>query len=208
MLLQNDILSSFSEMWQSVLQSLPRLGRGLIFVIVGIVAIRIFMRLLTRFIDYFRISLGLKEILLILARGGLWALLAIGILQILGLTNIAFALTGFIAALSIGISQGFTQTVTDLVSGIQLANDHDFRVGDKVILGATDFRIEGYIVEMDTKKTRVIDAKGDLHIFPNALVDKNEWTLLERDEITLAHLKRSDIIKVIKHKIKKGTKKS
>ncbi len=206
MLFESDLLSSFNEMWQSIVQALPRIGRGVVFVIIGILVVRLLMRLLSRFIDYFHISLGLKEILIILARGGLWALLAIGILQILGLTNIAFALTGFIAALSIGISQGFTQTVSDLVSGIQLANDHDFRVGDKVIVGDSDMRQEGYIVEMDTKKTRLIDNKGDLHILPNSLVDRNEWTLLERDEITIAHLKRSDIIKVIKHKLTKGKK--
>jgi len=161
------------------------------------------MRLFTRLVDYIHISLGLKEILLILSRAGLWVLLTIGILQVLELTNVAFALGGFVAVLSIGISQGFTQTVTDLVSGIQLANDQDFRVGDKVIVGEKDSRIEGYIIEMDTKKTRVIDSTGDLHILPNALIDRNEWTLLERDEITLAHLGRSDIIKVISHKIKK-----
>lgn len=208
MLFQTDIINSLSDLWQAIAQTLPRISRAILFVIIGLIAIRLFMRLFARLIEYFHISLGLKEILVILIRGGLWALLAIGVLQILGLSNIAFALGGFIAALSIGISQGFTQTVTDLVSGIQLANDHDFRVGDKVVLGATDMRVEGYIIEMDTKKTRVLDSSGNLHVLPNALVDKNEWTVIERDEITLAHLKRSDIIKVINNKLKKGRKKS
>lgn len=208
MLFQTDIINSLSDLWQAISQTLPRISRAILFVIIGLIVVRLFMRLFSRIIEYFRISLGLKEILIILIRGGLWVLLAIGVLQILGLTNIAFALGGFIAALSIGISQGFTQTVTDLVSGIQLANDHDFRVGDKVVLGATDMRVEGYIVEMDTKKTRVLDSTGNLHVLPNALVDKNEWTVIERDEITLAHLKRSDIIKVINNKLKKGRKKS
>lgn len=199
----SEIIIGTQDLIGSFVQLLPRISRGILLFVVGAISIHLLMRLITRFIDYIHISLGLKEILVIMSRAGLWILLSIGILQMIGLSNIAFALSGFIAAISIGISQGFTQTVTDLVSGIQLANDQDFRVGDKVIVGEKDFRIEGYIIEMDTKKTRVIDNAGDLHILPNALIDRNEWTLLERDEITLAHLGRSDIIKVISHKIKK-----
>ena len=67
-------------------------------------------------------------------------------------------------------------------------------------------RAEGYIVEMDTKKTRILDNKGKLHVLPNSVVDENEWTLLEREDLVLEHLGRSDIIKVINHKIKKGVK--
>ncbi len=205
--LQQDLISFGQDFQQYFLQLLPRIARGAALLIIGAITIKFLMRLFARFIDYLHISLGLKEITLILTRAALWVLLAIGILQVLDLTNVAFALGGFIAVLSIGISQGFTQTVTDLVSGIMLANDHDFRVGDKVIVGEKDHRIVGYIIEMDTKKSRLIDEKGDLHIFPNALIDRNEWTLLERDEITLAHLGRDDIIKVIKHKHQKGSKK-
>lgn len=198
-----DLITTFQDFVDTFIQLLPKVGRGILLFILGILFIHFFMKLVVKFIDYIRISLGLKEILVILSRAVLWILLVIGVLQMLGLSNIAIALSGFVAALSIGISQGFTQTVTDLVSGIQLANDQDFRVGDRVIAGEKDHRIEGYIIEMDTKKTRIMDKHGNLHILPNALIDRNEWTLLERDEIVLAHLKRSDIIKVIHHKIKK-----
>lgn len=205
--LSQDLYTAYHDFQQFFLQLLPRIARGIALLIIGAIVIKFLMHLFAKLIDYLHISLGLKEISLILTRGALWALLAIGILQVLELTNVALALGGFIAVLSIGISQGFTQTVTDLVSGIMLANDHDFRVGDKVIVGEKEHRVEGYIIEMDTKKSRLIDVSGNLHIFPNALVDRNEWTLLERDEITLAHLGRDDIIKVIKHKHQKGLKK-
>jgi len=131
-------------------------------------------------------------------------LLGVAVLQLLGLSNVAITIGALAAAFSFGVSQGVTPTVKDLLSGLQLSSDHDFRVGDKVIVGSVDMRAEGYIVEMDTKKTRILDTKGDLHVFPNSLVDQNEWTLLERDEIVLEHLGKSDIIKVIKHKLKKG----
>lgn len=201
----SDIIIALNELFTQLVNSLPILVSGIFLAVVGIVVIKILSRFLAKFIDYVRISLGLKEIILILAKAGLWVLLTVGILQILGLSNIALALSGFVAAFSIGISQGFTRMVGDLVAGIQLANDQDFRVGDKVEVGGSQ-RIKGYIVEMDTKKTRILDANNKLHIIPNSVVDENEWTILERDEITLVHLNRSDIIKVVSHKLKKDKK--
>lgn len=201
----SDIIIALNELFTQLVNSLPILVSGIFLAVVGIVVIKILSRFLAKFIDYVRISLGLKEIILILAKAGLWVLLTVGILQILGLSNIALALSGFVAAFSIGISQGFTRMVGDLVAGIQLANDQDFRVGDKVEVGGSQ-RIKGYIVEMDTKKTRILDVNNKLHIIPNSVVDENEWTILERDEITLVHLNRSDIIKVVSHKLKKDKK--
>lgn len=206
MFITNDFLSGLNELFIQLVNILPTIISGILLTVVGILVIKLLSKILAKFIDYVRMSLGLKEIILILARAGLWVLLTIGILQVLGLSNMALALSGFIAAFSIGISQGFTHMIGDLVAGIQLANDQDFRVGDKVEVGGTDMRIKGYIVEMDTKKTRILDANQVLHIVPNSVVDKNEWTILERDEVTLVHLNRSDIIKVVSHKLKKDKK--
>ncbi len=182
----------------------PRLLRASLFLILGIIFVRLFSILLERFVGVLKLSFGFREILLIILKGALWVFLGVAVLQLLGLSNVAITIGALAAAFSFGISQGVTPTVKDLLSGLQLSSDHDFRVGDKVIIGSVDMRAEGYIVEMDTKKTRILDIKGDLHVFPNSLVDQNEWTLLERDEIVLEHLGRSDIIKVIKHKLKKG----
>lgn len=182
----------------------PRFIRAVLLLILGIIFVRLFSRLLERFIGVLKLSFGLKEILLIIIKGTLWVLLGIAVLQLLGLSNVAFTVGALAAAFSFGISQGITPTVKDLLAGLQLSSDHDFRVGDKVIVGNKDLRAEGYIIEMDTKKTRLIDKDGNVHVLPNSLVDENEWTLLERDEIVLEHLGRNDIIKVIKHKLKKG----
>lgn len=182
----------------------PRLLRAFLFLVLGIIFVRLFSILLERFVGVLKLSFGFREILLIILKGALWVLLGVAVLQLLGLSNVAITIGALAAAFSFGISQGVTPTVKDLLSGLQLSSDHDFRVGDKVVVGSENMRAEGYIVEMDTKKTRILDAKGDLHVFPNSLVDQNEWTLLERDEIVLEHLGRSDIIKVIKHKLKKG----
>jgi moderate conductance mechanosensitive channel len=208
--MNNFVVINTSKAYESFLNGFynygPRFLRAFLLLILGIIFVRLFSRLLERFIGVLKLSFGLKEIMLIILKGILWVLLGVAVLQLLGLTNVAFTVGALAAAFSFGISQGITPTVRDLLSGLQLSSDHDFRVGDKVIAGSEKLRAEGYIVEMDTKKTRIIDDDGNLHVFPNSVVDENEWTLLERDEIILEHLGRSDIIKVISHKLKKGAK--
>jgi len=185
----------------------PRTIRAILFLILGIIFVRLFSRLLEKFIGALKLSFGLREILLIIIKGILWVLLGVALLQIMGLSNVAITIGALAAAFSFGISQGLTPTVRDLMSGLQLSSDRDFRVGDKVIVGDKDLRAEGYIIEMDTKKTRILDKEGRLHVFANSVIDSNEWILLEHDEIVLEHLGRDDIIKVIKHKVKKGSSK-
>jgi small-conductance mechanosensitive channel len=145
--------------------------------------------------------------MLIIVKGILWVLLGIGTLQILGLSNIALTVGALAAAFSFGISQGISPTVKDLLSGIQLSSDHDFRVGDRVIVGVKEQLAEGYILEMDVKKTRIIDKDGNLHVVPNAVVDDNEWILLERDEATYEHMQRTDVLAAIHYKLHKHKEK-
>jgi small-conductance mechanosensitive channel len=180
-----------------------RIIRAILFLVVGIIFIRLASIVLERAIRYLKFSFGLKEILLILVKGFLWVLLGIGTLQILGLSNVALTVGALFAAFSFGISQGLTPTVRDLMSGLQLANDHDFRVGDKVQVGLVNERSEGYILEMDTKKTRIIDKHGNLHVVPNSMVDENEWILLERDEAAYEHMQRADVLQAIHYKLHK-----
>lgn len=184
----------------------PRIIRAVLFAIVGVILIRLLSYLFERILGYVKFSFGLKEILQIIVQGILWVLLGIGTLQILGLTNIALTVGALAAAFSFGISQGISPTVKDLLSGLQLSSDRDFRVGDKVIVGSKDERAEGYILEMDVKKTRIIDKHGNLHVVPNAVVDDNEWILLERDEATYEHMQRADVLQAIHYKIGKHHK--
>ncbi|MEI8072637.1 MAG: mechanosensitive ion channel domain-containing protein [Candidatus Saccharibacteria bacterium] len=181
----------------------PRFLRAILFLILGILFMRLFSILLDKIIDLVKLSFGLKEIMTIIIKGIFWVLLGVGVLQILGLSNVAITAGALAAAVSFGLSQGLTPTVRDLLAGLQLSSDHDFRIGDEVEVGQKDLRVRGYIIEIDTKKIRIIDKYKKLHVLPNSLVDENEWTLLERDDVELEHLGRSDIIKVIHHKIKK-----
>lgn len=65
-----------------------------------------------------------------------------------------------------------------------MAKDKDFGVGVKVkILIGEKRLVEGEIVEMDTRKTRIKDAEGKIHVLPNSMIDHNEWIVLKHKQV-------------------------
>jgi small-conductance mechanosensitive channel len=156
----------------------PNIPRALLFLLIGIIIVKLIGRLSKPMLKLTRWPIGLQEIMQTIIRFMAWAFLAIAFLQIVGLSSLALALTGSVAVLAIGFSSGLSGLVADLVAGLQLANDRDFKVGYMVIAG--DRKTEGVIRELDIKKVRIEDADGHIHVIPNSVVEKNEWTVLGR----------------------------
>ena len=151
---------------------------AIILFLIGVVIIRLLSKLLIRGLGLTKLPKGLIKVSVRLLDMALWILLSIAIFQLIGLTNVAFAVSGAFAVLALGFSQGISATVSDTVSGLNLARDRHFRIGDKVIAG--DRKTEGVIIDMDIRKSRIKDEKGQIHVIPNGLIDKNEFVLVER----------------------------
>jgi len=162
---------------------LPQLPILLVIILVGILVVKIASLMIKRVLNASNLPLGLIEIISPFVDFALWALLTVLILHLMGLSNLILALGGSLAVIAISLSRGVTSTTSDLFAGIHLARDKDFGVGTKVRIRVSDKRIiEGEVVEMDTKKTRIKDADGYLHVLPNSLIDHNEWIMLERHQ--------------------------
>ncbi|MBI2798216.1 mechanosensitive ion channel [Candidatus Saccharibacteria bacterium] len=173
-----DFLNSFKSVGTSFNSVIPNLPKAIIIAIIGYVVMRVVAVILRQLIRWTHWPIGLQEIMNTVVRIALWLFLIITILQILGLSSIALAITGSFAVLLLGFSQGISATVSDLVAGLQLSSDKDFKVGYRIKAG--DQQTAGIVREMDIKKTRIEDDDGNLHVIPNAVIDKNEWTVLER----------------------------
>lgn len=175
---QNDILQGFSNVTISTAETLPKVPAALAVFVVGFIIIKIAGKFIARALKWTKWPIGLQEIMATVVRVGMWVLLLIAVLQVLGLTSVALAVTGSFAILLLGFSSGISATVSDLVAGLQIANDKDFRVGYRVKAG--DQKTEGVIRELDIKKTRIEDDKGYIHVIPNSVIEKHEWVVLER----------------------------
>ena len=174
----NDLMTGINNVSISAKDVIPKIPVAIVAIVAGLIIIKIIARFLKLALGWTKWPIGLQDIMHTLIKVALWIFLLITILQILGLTSVALAITGSFAILLLGFSSGISSTVSDLVAGLQIANDKDFKVGYKVKAG--DQKTEGIIREMDIKKTRIEDANGNLHVIPNSVIEKNEWVVIER----------------------------
>lgn len=157
---------------------LPNIPSALLFLLIGLIAMRILSAIVRGTLRLGRLPKGLAGILTSLFDALLWVFLAIAILQQLGLSNLAFAVSGSVAVILLGLANGATDLTKDILSGVFLARDRDFNVGDTVRAGETP--TEGTIESMDMRRVRMRGQDGQLHVLPNSAVEQKEWVVLER----------------------------
>jgi small-conductance mechanosensitive channel len=171
--------SSFADHVVKTMQHIFPLVPGALFdLLLGILIIealtyatRLAMRLLN-------VAPGLRGVWSGIIQTVLWILLTIAILNELGFSGIIFFFTGSIAALGLAMAAGGSTLVSDVVAGIFLARDQDFNVGDEIIAGETPTL--GVIESMDSRRVRLRDDNGVLHVIPNSVVERKEWMVLRR----------------------------
>lgn len=160
-------------LFQHAVEKLPEL---ILTLVVGFLLIKLVKFLIHSAIRVSRANSAMKGILLSVIDFALWIFLIAALLQQVGLTQIALALSSTVAIAGIAISVGASSFVQDLVSGLFLAQDVDFNVGDEIRVA----EVEGVVERMDARKVRLRDKDGHLHIFPNSQFDRTPWILIER----------------------------
>lgn len=166
------------DILQPITAILPRLPEFLWTLVVGIVAVSLIRALFARTLKLFRIQRELRHLLVATITILLWLLFLVVLLQKLGLTNAAFALSGSLAIITVALGTGANALVADLIAGFHLARDRDFRLGDLIQIGDS----RGRVSDIGLRKIRFIDDKQHVHVLPTAEVDKQEWIVLGRRE--------------------------
>ena len=108
----------------------------------------------------------------------LWICVLAGAFQILKLDKLSLALAGSAAAVAFALASGASQITNDILSGILLITDQDFKVGRRIKAGA----VEGIVREVGVRKTRIEDAEGQIHVVPNRTIDAAAWKLVSDEE--------------------------
>lgn len=163
---------------------LPKLPSVSLVLLIGILLIRILVRLVRFVLLLTNSQIGIRNVVASVIEIFLWIFLSIKVLESLGFANIIVFFTGSVAAVGIAMAAGGSTLISDIVAGLFLAQDNDFNVGDIVSVGETP--TVGRIVSMDARRTRLIDKEGVLHIIPNSLVERKEWVLIERSHTSRA----------------------
>lgn len=158
-----------------VLPKIPGLLFGLIF---GVLIIRLLVRLTRLLLAFTNMQQGIKGIITSVVEIVLWVLLSISTLQQLGFSGMITFFSSSALAIGILLAAGGSTLLADIVAGVFLAQDNDFGVGDEVTAGENQTR--GIIESMDARRTRIRDEAGVLHVLPNSVVERKEWTLIHK----------------------------
>lgn len=159
-------------------QILPKIPGVLFALIFGVLIIRLLVRLTRLLLAFTNMQQGIKGIIASVVEIVLWVLLSISTLQQLGFSGMITFFSSSALAIGILLAAGGSTLLADIVAGVFLAQDNDFGVGDEVTAGENQTR--GIIESMDARRTRIRDEAGVLHVLPNSVVERKEWTLIHK----------------------------
>lgn len=157
---------------------IPRLPAILFDLLLGILVIRLTVRILRLVLRATRMQPGLRDVITSVIEILMWIFLSISILGELGFSGVIYFFTGSVAAIGIAMAAGGSTLISDIIAGVFLARDNDFNVGDEVIVGETPTL--GVVESMDARRTRIRDENGILHIIPNSVVERKEWVVVRK----------------------------
>jgi len=147
--------------------------------LVGILTIRFTIRGLRLLLKLTHMQTGMRYVLTSIVETAMWIFLSAILLTELGLSSVIYFFTGSIAAIGIAMAAGGSTLVSDIIAAIFLARDTDFNIGDEVIVSGEPSS-QGVIERMDSRRTRLRDKDGMLHVIPNSVVERKEWIVVSR----------------------------
>src|SRR3990170_2716499 len=152
----NIIIKTFGPIFTKFL---PKLPGAILALVVGIVIVKLVHALINTLLKITKVNESLARIASATIHVVLYIILTATFFQLLGLNQIALAISGSVAALAFGLASGSSGLVGDLISGFTLATDKDFDIGYKVKVG----EVTGVIIDMDLRKIRIRDDAGLVH---------------------------------------------
>ena len=171
------ILSVLKSFWQPIANFIPKIPAVILTLIVGYLIIQILIFILNRALKLSRLPRALFGVIVSLALIVMWVILFAEIARELGMGSLAVTISGSLAVLALALATGASGLASDIISGVFLARDHDFEIGYKIKVGG----VEGVIHSIDIRKIRLVDEEGNIHIFPNAKLDKDGWQVISRE---------------------------
>lgn len=172
----------FDSLVQKFVQPLldfgPRIPKLLLGILIGIVSIKIAIEILRYALKLARVPKSLIDIVDAISSLILWVLLFAEILKYVGFSSAAIAISSSLVFIGFALANGATSLTSDIISAFYIAKDRDFEIGFRIKTGD----VEGIIEKIDVRKVRILSDDGKLHVVPNANLDKNGWTVLNRNK--------------------------
>ncbi len=162
-----------------LLMFVPRIVGAAVTLVVGVLLLRLVLPAARGGLQRAGIAQGAPFVLTAVSGAG-WIVILSAAFQALGLSELALGLFGGTVLLVLLVAYTASGAAADLLAGLLLAQDPDFNVGARIRATVAQHEVEGEIVALDSRKVRLRDDAGQLHVLPNRLVEGAPWTLLVR----------------------------
>lgn len=172
--MESDVLT---QIYEKIMLYLPKLPVALIVLALGSYLIRLFKRFMAKILHRFRLEAGIIGFVQAFLSFACWVFLISIVFAVLGLPHISVAFSGSIALILVGIASNANNLIQDILAGIFLIADQDFKVGAHVKIGS----IDGTVVSLDIKKTKIRDGDGQVHVISNRTFDTSTYTVCPGD---------------------------
>ncbi len=163
-------ISYFIHLWKT-------LPEAILYLIVGYLVIKILNWIFQKFLSLARVHKEFRDIIQSFSVLMMWVLLISYIAQTLGFSRLAVAISSSLALIGLGVATGANALIADIISGIYLARDRDFKIGRYIKFG----EIEGEIEKIDMRKIRVKMKNQKLAIIANSNLDKGAWVVYDKE---------------------------
>jgi small-conductance mechanosensitive channel len=170
------------DIQQSLIDAVPKLVMALVFVTVAYVGIKVVIRVVRGTLD--AIYPDEQDLIVNLATTVvgvfLWFTVALTLLNILGMGDIAASLGTAAGFIALGVSYALSSMIADTVAGVYLLRDPDFNPGDRVTADGTT----GEVSDIGLRKSRLDLDGGETVVVANSAVEK-KWTLEDESVATV-----------------------
>lgn len=162
----------FEEFVRGILEAVPHVLLGILFLGIAYVLIRVVLGVVRRVFDgiYPEDQELVVDLWVAIVGVFLWFGAALALFKIVGLGDVAASLGTASGFVGLGVAYALKEMIADTVAGVYLLRDPDFNEGD-VVESAS---VTGEIVAIDLRKTRLRSEDGDLVVLANRDVEK-KW---------------------------------
>lgn len=171
------------SVWQSIvvnnLDYVTRIPAALFTLGVGYLIIRVARRVIAGAAKVARVEVAVRSMIVSTTNFVGWILNIAAALSVMQLHQLSLALGGSIALVAMALATGLNSVTQDLLAGIFLLSDGEFKVGVRTKAGG----VEGIVEELTIRKTRIRDDAGNLHTVPNRNVDGAVYMIYPEQEV-------------------------
>jgi small conductance mechanosensitive channel len=165
-----------AEMLTGAIQFLPQLLKALLIVVLAALVARLIARVLRGSLELGHVDPTVRGLVVSIARFSIWLLAIAAVFWVLGLKQVSATLAGagVLVAMATALASGVQGVISDVLAGMLLLADPNFKVGAVVSIGS----VEGTVEEVNIRKTQVRDGDANLHVIPNRNVDAATYVIV------------------------------